>query len=167
MHAIRRYLKVLEDVGYVTAEKNPDNKTENIYKPLMDDEKKRTETDNSKFAAFTSSDFEKGFREWLSQYGQTGQFTIYTPGKENIPVDALQDHILVKDGVCPYFKKLFASVKSQNNAVEMANSQMSASVRSSDEKSGIDKFFQTCPLCHNPMHDTDASTYACMQTVTS
>ena len=153
---IRRYLKVLEDVGYITTETDPEDKRRNLYKPLVNSVEKWTNMDIQRLAAFTSSDFEKGFKEWLSRYRHQTQFALYAPRKESVETDDVADFVLMENDTCLYLKNLFSSVKSEMNPLDAANGEMSVSVPNSE---GISQFFSGCPLCHQPIHDTDASTF--------
>ncbi|MEM3000499.1 MAG: hypothetical protein QXX34_08260 [Candidatus Bathyarchaeia archaeon] len=70
-------LKRLSEIGYITVQKDSEDKRLNIYKPLIMEEKKGEIHRILENRELLNSKLETGFKEWLANYPKNAQFFYY------------------------------------------------------------------------------------------
>lgn len=148
---ITRYLDELSDAGYVDTQPNPEDKRQNIYKPLI---KMRTNMDICKEGVISASDYEKTLKEWLNRYGQNTQYYVYNSAKlKETTINEFQDFTLsIKNPLfCPYLNNDEEAPEIETEPENTPNPEMSLIVHNS---SNADTLNHTSETTLTPLMDT-------------
>ena len=174
-----KYVRELSKIGWVNQQPHPEDKRKKLVRVIRKEENLLSSSLYKFQAFFTLHSFKAWLKQFIELFSQNEEVSIPDFQLDEIPrvkwdnevEDVFNEHYTLdvqppkKMGNMTFpfsetkSKTLEQSLNGQRRLVQSGNSSREEK-RTIPEETGIDQAFQTsCPLCHQPIHDTDSTTF--------